>query len=120
MVAIYAYMLRQVGPTFLLLFPMSVVALSFLIVLGLGKLLGLHSPHFVQSYLLYARSTSVQVGLLGSVLGLCMGMSHTDLGGGKEALETVLHLLGNCFFSTVYGILISLACSVGCWERQER
>ncbi|RLF53180.1 MAG: hypothetical protein DRN28_07175 [Thermoplasmata archaeon] len=110
---IYNYIAQKVGPTFFLLYPLGVISLAFLVLSLLTK----EGERFVR-FLTYSRNTAPQLGLLGSVLGLSMGMRKIELGGGEEMFEEVIHLLGNCFLSTVYGILISLVCSLACWREE--
>ena len=106
--SVYPWILEKIGYTFFLLFPMSILTVAFLIALLLLK----NPPAYLKVSLSYLKSIAPQVGLLGSVLGIALGLSGMELEGGREVLNRLVQLLGSAYFSTLYGISISLICSL--------
>lgn len=106
--SMYPWLIEKIGPTFFLLFPMSVLTVAFLIALLLFK----NPPSYLKVALSYLKRIAPQVGLLGSVLGIALGLSGMELEAGREILNRLVQLLGTAYFSTLYGISISLICSL--------
>ena len=106
--SVYAWLLAKIGPTFFFLFPMSIMAVAFLLSLLLLK----NPPAYLKTLLYYVKKIAPQVGLLGSVLGIALGLSGMELEAGKKVLNRLVQLLGTAYFSTLYGISISLLCSL--------